>query len=304
MKTATTDANVDTTDADPAADAGAGAGAGGAYVIEPPPRMRDPVGYARRRRWLHRVLAWGFPVALIALWQLAATLEWIDTRLFPSPWEILVTARDLIEDGTLWSQTWISLQRVLWGLLWGTLAGIAVGFACGNVRAVRAALEPTLSALYTVPKLALLPMLLLVFGSGEGPKVILIAITVFFFMWLSSMAAVVSVDEGYREAAKAFRVSRWQMFRYVLLPATLPQMFVGLRLSSGVAVLMMVGAEFTQGNDGIGKFIFQSWTLFLANRMYVGIVTVAVMGLVLSVAVGVLERLVIRWGPRDELKAH
>lgn len=278
--------------------------AGAVYVIEPPAHMRDPAGHARRRRWLHVGLAWGFPVVLIALWQVAAGREWIDTRLFPSPSDIVGAARDMIEDGTLWEQSWISLQRVWWGLFWGSVTGIAVGYACAGVPWVRAALEPTLSALYTVPKLALLPMLLLIFGSGEAPKIILIAITVFFFMWLSAMAAVLDVSDGYREAARAFRAGRWQMFRYVLLPATLPQILVGLRLSSGVAVLMMVGAEFAQGNDGIGKFIFQSWTLFLADRMYVGIVAVALMGLAFSLAIGLLARILVRWAPRDELRAR
>lgn len=274
------------------------------YLIEPPAQLRDPVRYARRVRWLYRLLAWGFPILLLLLWQLAAAREWIDTRLFPSPSEILDETTVLIEDGLLWSQVWISLQRVWWGLFWGSVAGIAMGYVCGSLRAVRATLEPTLSALYTVPKLALLPLLLLVFGAGEGPKIILIAITVFFFMWLSSMAAVTDISAGYREAARAFRVSRWQMVRHVIIPATLPQILVGLRLSSGVAVLMMVGAEFAQGNDGIGKFIFQSWTLFLADRMYVGIVAVALMGLAFSVAIGLLTRAVVRWAPRDELRAR
>ncbi|HMG42003.1 MAG TPA: ABC transporter permease [Acidimicrobiales bacterium] len=269
------------------------------YRIAAPPAMRDPVRYARRRRWLYRSLAWGFPVALVALWQLAASREWIDTRLFPSPSDIVTAGRELVDEGTLQEQVWISLQRVWWGLFWGSVTGVAVGFACGAVRVVRATLESTLSALYTVPKLALLPMLLLIFGSGESPKVILIAITVFFFMWLSAMAAVMEVSDGYREAARAFRVSHWQMFRHVLFPATLPQILVGLRLSSGVAVLMMVGAEFAQGNDGIGKFIFQSWTLFLADRMYIGIVAVALMGLAFSMAITALTRVLVRWAPRD-----
>lgn len=269
------------------------------YRIAAPPAMRDPVRYARRRRWLYRSLAWGFPIALVALWQLAASREWIDTRLFPSPSDIVTAGRELVDEGTLQEQVWISLQRVWWGLFWGSVTGVAVGFACGAVRVVRATLESTLSALYTVPKLALLPMLLLIFGSGESPKVILIAITVFFFMWLSAMAAVMEVSDGYREAARAFRVSHWQMFRHVLFPATLPQILVGLRLSSGVAVLMMVGAEFAQGNDGIGKFIFQSWTLFLADRMYIGIVAVALMGLAFSMAITALTRVLVRWAPRD-----
>jgi sulfonate transport system permease protein len=274
------------------------------YRIEPPAYMTDPVRHARRHRLVYHGLAWGFPIVLIAVWQLAASNKWIDTRLFPGPADIVRTGRELIDDGILWEQTWISLQRVWWGLLWGSLTGIAVGFACGAVRAVRAALEPTLSALYTVPKLALLPMLLLMFGAGEKPKVILIAVTVFFFMWLSAMAAVMSVSDGYREAALAFRTNRWQMFRYVLFPATLPQILVGLRLSSGVAVLMMVGAEFAQGDDGIGKFIFHSWTLFLADRMYVGIVVVALMGLVFSLAISALSRVLVRWAPRDDRRAR
>ena len=135
-------------------------------------------------------------------------------------------------------------RRILYGYLIGTASGIIVGFLTGAHRLLRAALEPLLSSLYTVPKLALLPIFLTVFGFGEKAIVMLIATTVFFFVWISTMAAVVGVADGYREAARSFGVSPWQMFRHVLWPASLPAIFVGMRIAAGVSVLMLIGVEF------------------------------------------------------------
>src|SRR5207245_2099409 len=154
---------------------------------------------------------------------------------------------------------------------------IAVGLIMGMARTIRAAFEPLLTALFTVPKLALLPLLLLILGIGEAPKRFFIGITVFFFMWIATMTAIMSVSESYREPARAFGATRRKMLRHVLIPASLPQVFVGLRLCAGISVALMAYVEFLQGFDGIGHLIWYSWSLFLAARMYVGIVTVGLM---------------------------
>src|SRR5699024_1755712 len=107
------------------------------------------------------------------------------------------TAFDLIESGELQEALLASLSRMAWSLLWGVLSGVAAGYAMGTWRRLRVAFEPLLSAFYTVPKLALLPLFLLIFGPGETPIVITGAITVFFFMWIATMAAVIGVDSGY-----------------------------------------------------------------------------------------------------------
>jgi ABC-type nitrate/sulfonate/bicarbonate transport system permease component len=182
------------------------------------------------------------------------------------------------------------------------LSGGVVGFLLGSSRLARAAFEPTLNALYTVPKLALLPLLLLIFGIGEEPKIILIAMTVFFFMWISTMEAVATLSEGYGEAARSFRAGWWTRFRHVTFPAVLPQIFVAMRVSAGVAVLVLVGAEFVQGGNGIGYLIWNSWSLFLADRMYVGITVVALMGVVFSAVIAAVGRAVMPWNSQSRAR--
>lgn len=266
---------------------------------QPGPAELDPQSYLRRRRVIEISCAWLVPIALFALWQYAAEVGWIDTLFFPSPSQIFDAGIRMIESGELFDQVWITTKRMLWGLFLGVVSGTLAGLLMGMFRILRVAFEPLLSALYTVPKLALLPMLLLIFGIGDTPLILLIAITVFFFMWIATMAAILAVPEGYREAARSFNATQFQLFRHVLFPASLPQIFVGLRLSAGISVLVVVGVEFLQSGNGIGHLIWGSWELFQADRMYVGIVVVALMGLIATWGVRALTRLVMPWNDND-----
>lgn len=263
---------------------------------------RNPRGYVRRRRLLEISLAIAVPVVLIGLWEWGGFRDWYDTRFFPRPSTIWSEGVDLIRDGTLQEEVWITTKRVLLGFGLGAVVGFLAGVILGMSRLTRAALEPTLNALYTVPKLALLPAFLLLFGTrNDNAKIVLIAVTVFFFMWISTMSAISTVPEGYREALRSFGARRMQMFRHVLMPAALPQVFVALRLSAGVSVLTVVGIEFVTGGDGIGNLIWKSWQLFVPARTYVGIVTVALMGLVFSTVVQLVGRLLTPWAPNEKV---
>jgi NitT/TauT family transport system permease protein/sulfonate transport system permease protein len=249
----------------------------------------------RRRRVVELALGLGAPLALFGLWQLAAETEAVNPQFFPAPTTVWTAGVALVQNGELFHHLWVSLGRVLIGSAMGIGSGMIAGIALGTSRWCRAALEPLLSALYTVPKLAIFPLLLLIFGLNDTALNISIGLTVFFFMWISTMTAFLAVSPGYREVAQTFNASRWQTFRHVLFPAALPQMFTGLRLSLGVAVLMMVGVEFSQSSEGIGYLIWYSWSLFRAPDMYVGIVAVALMGLVLSSVVKWVSLLVLPW---------
>jgi ABC-type nitrate/sulfonate/bicarbonate transport system permease component len=262
----------------------------------------QPARYQRRRRLIDTALAWGVPIVLIGLWELGADRGLFRVQFFPAPSAIVAEGVSLVKSGELQSNLAISLERVAIGLALGVAAGAIVGLVMGMSHLVRAALDPLLSALYTVPKLALLPVFLLIFGLGEVPIDLSIAVSVFFFMWISTMEAILAVGEGYREVASSFGATRWQMFRHVLLPATLPGMMVALQLSAGVSVLVMVGVEFVMGSDGIGNMIWLSWSLFLATKMYVGIVVVAVLGLVMIRLVRLLTRFVVPWASANSAR--
>lgn len=268
-------------------------------VRRPGPAELRPGSFRRRRRTVEVGLAAGVPLVLLVAWQVASTQGWIDERIYPSPTDIVSRGRKLAADGELWHDVWLSSRRTLLGYALGAASGALAGLAMGASRLLRSALEPLLSALYTVPKLALLPIFLTVFGFGERPVVVLIAVTVFFFVWISTTAAVLAVPDGYRDAARVFQVSRWEMFRHVVLPASLPQIFVGLRIAAGVAVLMLVGVEFVIASDGLGHLIEQGRVLFIIGQTYVGIVVVALLGLAFVFLVRFVGRLLTPWA-KDE----
>jgi sulfonate transport system permease protein len=268
-------------------------------VRRPGPQELHPVRTHRRRRALELTLAVTVPLLLVLLWQLAATQAWIDDRVYPAPSMILADGWDRAAAGDLWPDVWATLKRVLAGYAIGTAAGYALGLLMGSLSLVRAALEPLLDALYVVPKLALLPVFLNMFGLGEGPQVALVAATVFFFVWISTMSAVIAVPTGHRDAGRVFGASPWQMFRHVLLPASLPSVLVGARIAAGVAVLVIVASEQIAAANGLGHLIFDSRALFQNDVMFVGIVCVAVLGVVFSELVRIVGRLLTPWAPRD-----
>ncbi|MFI9050333.1 ABC transporter permease [Streptomyces sp. NPDC053427] len=273
-------------------------------VHRPGPRELRPERTHRRRRTLELALAVAVPLALVLLWQLAAAQAWIDARVYPAPSTILADGWHRALTGELWPDVRSTLQRVLAGYALGTVAGYLLGLLMGSLSLVRAALEPLLDALYVVPKLALLPVFLNMFGLGEGPQIALVATTVFFFVWISTMAAVLAVPAGHRDAGQVFGASPWQMFRHVLLPASLPAVLVGARIAAGVAVLVIVASEQIAAADGLGHLIFDSRALFQNDVMFVGIVCVALLGVLFSELVRLAGRLLTPWAPRDRGRAQ
>jgi len=262
-------------------------------VLEPGAAELNPRRAALLDKSLIQALGVAIPVILLLLWQLAATQNWIDVRFFPAPSTILSNWGDL---GSLyWEHLWASTQRVVQGFLLGSAAGLLCGLAIGRLTIVRKALEPLIVALYSVPKLAILPLLLLIFGIGETSKVLLIAISVYFIVLINTVGALEAVAIGHLEAAKSFGLSRVDTVRHVIIPSALPQIFVGLRLAAGVAVLVIVGAEFVAADRGLGYLIWNSWNLGIPSYMYVGITSIAVLGVIMTFILRGLERFLVPW---------
>jgi sulfonate transport system permease protein len=255
-------------------------------------------GLRRRERRFQRrdqVAAVATPLALLLIWEVAARAEWIDARLFPAPSTIFVAMYDMTLDGSLLTHLLSTILRIVYGSVIGITVGVAVGLAMGYYRLVGAAFSPILSALYALPKIAIFPLLLVIFGLGETPRVLVVAISVFFIMQISAMSGVRHVDPRIIEAGKAFGAGGSRLFRHVVLPAVMPSIFAGLRVASGVAILVIVAVEFVGSNNGLGFLIWNAWTLFQPTRMYVGLTVVALLGAVLAGLVTGAERLATPW---------
>lgn len=256
---------------------------------------RDPRRYALALARENRLLAIATPALFLLAWEFAGQVGWLPTRFFPPPSRIARTAVAMVASGELQRDLAASVLRIVAGFVLGVATGTAAGLLLGLSRRAHAALDPFLSALYTVPKLAILPLLLLIFGLGELPNIILVGMTVFFLVWITCMEAVLTIPENYRETARSFGARGWTMFVHVIWPAMLPQLFVAMRISVGTAVLVIVGIEFVQADVGIGYRIWHSWSLFQADRMYVGICAVALLGYVFATFVRWCGRLAIPW---------
>ena len=262
---------------------------------------RDPVGHARKNKAFHTILGIGVPVALLAFWQIAAKRDWIEAKFYPAPTDILRQLRQMFDKRDFAYDIRLTVKRLMWGWLWGCIFGLVFAYLMGMSRHVRAALEPMFNAFYTVPKIALLSIFLIIFGFRDKPVIILIAVTVFFFVWVPTQASVMSVAESYREAAQSFGATGWQMFRHVIWPASLPGLFVTLRVAASVSVLTAIGIEFAYAprSRGLGYQINTARQTFEPKIAYAGILVAALVGLIFQAVVRRLGRVVVRWEKED-----
>ncbi|MCC9206509.1 ABC transporter permease [Arthrobacter sp. zg-Y769] len=235
------------------------------------------------------------PVLLLALWEVAARNGALDARLFTPPSLIAEQAWKMTLSGELWLHTSATMVRLLLGFVLGAVAGILAGLLMGVWRPVRAALGPTFTALYALPKIAIVPLLLLIFGLTETPKVLSVAISVFFVMQINTLAGIVQIDSRVLEAARAYKAGGLKLFRYVLLPGATPAIMTGLRVAAGMSVIVITAVEFVASNNGLGYLIWNSWQLFQPSKMYVGLIVVSLVGAAVTALIILLERAALPW---------
>lgn len=249
--------------------------------------------YRRARRLKSRDLAFAIvtPIVLLALWEIAARAGLIDARLYTPPSAIGLRGADMIVSGELWVHVGATVARLVVGFVVGVLFGLIMGLW----RPVRAALEPTFTALYALPKIAILPLLLLIFGLTETPKILSVAISVFFVVQINTLSGIVQIDARILEAARAYKARGLNLFRHVLLPGAMPAIMTGLRVSAGMAVIVITAVEFVASNEGLGYLIWNSWQLFQPATMFVGLITVALIGAAVTGLIILLERALIPW---------
>lgn len=254
-------------------------------------------------RWLsrariERAISLASPLLLLAIWQLGALSGHVDTRFFPAPSAIFVEAEQMVKTGEMWIYLTISLERIAIGFVLGAVPGIAIGLATGLFSPVRAIVQPLVDATFPIPKIAILPLFIMTLGLGEESKYAIIATGVIYFVLINTAAGVRNIDRIYLDVGKNFGASRWMMFTDVALPGALPLIMTGLKLGMGVALLVIVSAEFVGAKSGIGYLIWTSWQVFQVEKMYVGLLVCAALGFVTAILLEYCERILIPWRPR------
>lgn len=235
------------------------------------------------------------PIALLAIWEGGAIVGVVDTRFFPAPTTIFAALGDLLRTGELQGHIAISLQRIAVGFALGAIPGIVLGLAIGLVPVVRAILQPLVDATFPIPKIAILPMVIMLFGIGEGSKYAIIAIAVLFLVLINTEAGVRNIDRIYLDVGRNYGASRLMFFTDIAFPGALPLIMAGLKLGMGVALIIIVSAEFVGARNGIGYLIWNSWSTFQVDRMYAGLMVTAILGFVSAVLLSALERALVPW---------
>jgi len=242
-----------------------------------------------------RFISIAFPVFLIICWELVVQFGLADSRFFPAPSSIAISFWQLLVSGVLLEHIGISLFRLIVGFLLGAVPALIIGVVMGLSSYVRAALYPIVAATYPIPKSAILPLIVLIFGLGEMSKIVAVAIGVFYLVLINAMAGVLNIDKGYIDVGKNFGASRMNFFLTIALPGALPLIFTGLKLGMGIGLIMIVMAEMIGAKSGIGYLIWDSWQVFAIEKMYVSLVIVSVMGYVSSILLDVSEKRIVPW---------
>jgi NitT/TauT family transport system permease protein len=284
----------------------------------------------RGRRLYERSLAFGFPVLLLVAWQLIVDAGILSPLWFPPPTAIaralwdLTTSYDSFSGTSLigrpwlipsafgqhglagvWalfaeSHVWITLARVVVGFVIGVVPGILLGVVMGINQTVRLMLDTTLSAIYVLPKIAIFPLVMLMFADpfGEGPKITVIAISVFFLVTINTMAGVRDIDPVFLQAGRNYGARGLNLLRHVILPAALPIIFAGLRLALGTALVVIIAVEFVRAKQGVGFLTYYYWQVLLPDKMYAALFVVMALGAVLTFGLQWIERKVMPWQRR------
>jgi NitT/TauT family transport system permease protein len=242
-----------------------------------------------------RLLSMVSPLILVVLWQAASSVGLLDPRFIPSPISIGFAAYHLIASGELFVHLRVSLLRILTGFALGAVPGIAIGLLMGMSRWTRAALDPIVAAIFPIPKIALLPLVMLYFGIGDLSKVVLVAFSVVFLVLINAMAGVLAIDPVYFDVAKNYNAPQYKLWTRVIIPGALPMIFVGLRLGIGVALIVIVAAEFVAAQSGIGFLIWTSWQVMRIEDMFVGIIVITILGVVTTFLLREVERWATPW---------
>jgi len=235
------------------------------------------------------------PVLLLAVWSIGSATGWIDQRSLTAPWTVVTTAGDLIADGRLQSNLWTSTQRAFIGLGFGIVLGVALALISGLSRLGEAILDGPVQIKRAIPSLALLPLLILWLGIGEGMKIVTILLGVFVPIYIHTHNGLRTIDARYVELAQTVGLSQWDFIRRVVLPGALPGFLLGLRFAVTGAWLSLVVVEQINSTSGIGYMMELARTYGQTVIIIVGLVLYGALGLLSDGVVRLIQRRALTW---------
>lgn len=240
---------------------------------------------------------WLLPIALLLAWELSARTGWLSSRILPEPWAVARAFWSLAVSGELWTHLRTSLWRALSGFAVGAGAGLLLGLLTGSFRRAETLLDTTLQMIRNIPALALIPLVILWFGIDESAKLFLLAVGVFFPVYLNTFHGIRSADAQLIEMARSYGLRGWLLYRDVILPAALPSILVGVRFSLGLVWVLLIVAETISAQAGIGYMTMNAREFLQTDVVLVGVLLYALLGKLADLFARGLERRLLRWNP-------
>lgn len=236
---------------------------------------KNRLSWRRWERWLPAVVVF---VALTA-WELGVRTGVISSLFFPAPSFIALTFVQLIANGKLAVNLGATLLRIFLGFTLGGIPGMVLGLFMGWSRRLRIVIDPFIAAAHPVPKIAVLPLIMVIFGIGESSKVIVVAVATFFPLLINTMAGVRQIRPIYFEVAKNYGASFLKIFTRVVVPGSLPMILTGARLALNIALLLTIAVELVAAQRGLGSMIWFAWETLRTEELYASIAVTAVLGI-------------------------
>jgi sulfonate transport system permease protein len=269
----------------------------GATIARRPSATLQAAGKARPARWFLKLRRAVVPLGIVVIWQAITAWGWVSPQTLPAPSAVGISAWQLAVTGQLAGNILISLQRVAIGLSAGIATGTVLALIAGLSRLGEDAVDASVQMLRTLPHLALIPLMIMWFGIGETPKLVLIALGSTFPIYLNLFAGIRGADRKLREAAGTLGLSQAETILHVVLPAALPGFLVGLRQAFGIAWITLVVAEQINASAGIGYLVMNARDFLRTDIIFVGLAIYALLGLLTDQSVRFLERHLLAWRP-------
>lgn len=241
------------------------------------------------------LMPWLVPVGLILLWQMASVSGILQSRILPAPSAVVSAFWDLLVSGELWKHVKVSAGRALMGLLIGGSLGLFLGLLNGSSKTASTLLDTTIQMIRNIPALALIPLVILWFGIDESAKLFLVAIGVFFPIYINTYHGIRSVDPQLIEMGKSYGLSRRQLYQEIILPGAMPSILVGLRFALGLVWVLLIVAETISAQAGIGYLTMNAREFLQTDIVLVGILLYALLGKLADVLAVALEKYLLRW---------
>jgi sulfonate transport system permease protein len=246
---------------------------------------------------LDGLIQWLMPLLIVLLWQAAVSMGVLSTRILPAPSDVVEAGWRLLRSGELARNMWVSFWRAMVGFAIGGGIGFAFGLANGLSKRCENVFDGTLQMVRNIPHLALIPLVILWFGIDETAKIFLVALGVFFPIYVNTQHGIRSVDPQLIEMGRIYGMTPWDLFWRVLLPGALPSIFVGVRFGLGIMWLTLIVAETIAASSGIGYMAMQAREFLLLDVVVLSIVIYALLGKAADSIARILERVCLAWHP-------